>query len=172
MANNIHKVILLGQIKEGEDVEEVHENLAIVFDIDLKKIPKLLKKPTVIRKNLTPEYARAYQIGLEKIGVPCDIEPPINTDQSLKKTEDNSFFGDENHSIGDEQEDFSLIDIEETKTLVLDGNKLRVLNIKMPFWSMVILTIKWIFASIPALMILAAVGYLLQMAITMISGFL
>jgi 6-phosphogluconate dehydrogenase (decarboxylating) len=84
MAKN-YKVILRGQIEEGIDIEEVHEKLAIVFDIDLNKIPKLLKKPTVIRKNLTSKYALAYQIGLEKIGVPCDIEPPVETEPSLKK---------------------------------------------------------------------------------------
>jgi len=171
MAKN-YKVILRGQIEEGRDIEEVHEKLAIVFDIDLKKIPKLLKKQSVIRKNLTSEYAIAYQIGLEKIGVPCDIEPPLEIEQSLKKTEFNSILGDEDNPIIDDPENFSLMEMENSKTLVLDSNTLRVLNIKIPFWSMVILTIKWIFASIPALIILGGIGYLIQMAIRMVGDFL
>jgi hypothetical protein len=171
MAKN-YKVILRGQIEEGIDIEEVHEKLAIVFDIDLNKIPKLLKKPTVIRKNLTSKYALAYQIGLEKIGVPCDIEPPVETEPSLKKTEFNSILGDEDNPIIDDPENFSLVERENSKTLVLDSNTLRVLNIKMPFWSMVILTIKWLLASIPALIILGGIGYLIQMAIRMVGDFL
>lgn len=171
MAKN-YKVILRGQIEEGIDIEEVHEKLAIVFDIDLNKIPKLLKKPTVIRKNLTPEYALAYQIGLEKIGVPCDIEPPVETESSLKKTEDNSILGDEDNPTIEDPETFSLVERENSNTLVLDSNTLRVLNIKMPFWSMVILTIKWLLASIPALIILGGIGYLIQMAIRMVGDFL
>ncbi|MDM8560767.1 hypothetical protein [Candidatus Parabeggiatoa sp. HSG14] len=77
MADKIYKVVLLGKIEEGYDKEITHEKLALVFDIDLKKIPKLLKKPHVIRKNLTHEVALKYKNGLEKIGVLCDIIPPI-----------------------------------------------------------------------------------------------
>ncbi|MCK5720849.1 MAG: hypothetical protein KAH84_13005 [Thiomargarita sp.] len=63
-------LILVG-IEEKEDVEKeiTYEKLSIIFDIDLKKIPKLLKKPTIIRKNLTYEIALQYQEGLGKIGV-------------------------------------------------------------------------------------------------------
>jgi hypothetical protein len=77
MADNIYQVILLGKIAEGYDAEVVQEQLAITFDIDLKKIPKLLKKPTIIRKDLSHDFANRYKIGLEKIGVLCDIEPPL-----------------------------------------------------------------------------------------------
>jgi len=77
MTETPHKLILLGSIQEGFDTEIAHEKLAIVFDIDLKKVPKLLKKPTVIRKNLTPETAYRYKTGLDKIGVLCHISPPL-----------------------------------------------------------------------------------------------
>ena len=82
MTDKIYKVVLLGKIAEGYDVEIVHEKLAIIFDIDLKKIPKLLKKPIVIRKNLTSEVALKYKAGLEKIGVFCEITPPLKTDST------------------------------------------------------------------------------------------
>jgi hypothetical protein len=71
MTDKIYKVVLLGKIEEGYDKEITHEKLALVFDIDLKKIPKLLKKPHVIRKNLTRDVALQYRNGLEgRLGFP------------------------------------------------------------------------------------------------------
>jgi 6-phosphogluconate dehydrogenase (decarboxylating) len=81
LTENTHKLVLLGAIREGFDPEIAREKLAIVFDIDLKKIPKLLKKPTVIRKNLTPDVAYRYKTGLDKIGVICHISPPLETNE-------------------------------------------------------------------------------------------
>ena len=71
--DKIYKLVLQGKIAEEQDVEVVHEKLAVIFDIDLKKIPKLLKKPTIIRKNLTHDAALEYQAGLKKIGVSCKV---------------------------------------------------------------------------------------------------
>jgi predicted transcriptional regulator len=71
--DKIYKLVLQGKIAEEQDVEVVHEKLAIIFDIDLKKIPKLLKKPTIIRKNLAYDVALEYQAGLKKIGVSCEV---------------------------------------------------------------------------------------------------
>lgn len=73
MADNIYKLILLGEIASGYDVEIAHEKLANVFDIDLKKIPKLLKRSIIIRKNLSYDDALQYKTGLEKIGVSSKI---------------------------------------------------------------------------------------------------
>jgi len=69
----IYKLVLQGEIAEEQDIEVVHEKLAIIFDIDLKKIPKLLKKPIIIRKNLAHDVALEYQAGLKKIGVSCKV---------------------------------------------------------------------------------------------------
>ena len=77
---------------------EAQDKLSIIFDIhDLKKIPKLLKKPTVIRKNLSRDVAMQYKVGLEKIGVLCDIDPPLET-LSAVETEIES-----NQSVTDEK---------------------------------------------------------------------
>jgi len=184
MADKIYKVILRGKqtIAKGYDEEIVHEKLSIVFDIDnLKEVKKFLKKPTVIRKNLTGDIALRYKTGLEEIGVLCDISPPIETEPSLvttqtepslvtDQTELNPILEDEDNPIIEDPETFSVVDME--KTLVLDSETLRVLNIKMPFWSMVILTIKWILASIPALILLGGVGFLIQWVIGMVGDFL
>jgi hypothetical protein len=152
MTDKIYKLILRGEFTEGSDIEIVHEKLAIIFDIDLKKIPKLLKKPTVIRKNLTPEVALQYREGLEKIGLLCDISPKLRSEPILIDAEPSQ--------VGfDEAEEFSLIGVEGEKTLILDSNTLRVININIPFGAMVILVIKSFFASIPALIILGGIGY-------------
>jgi hypothetical protein len=184
MADNSYKLILSGKIAEGYDVEIVHEKLALVFDIALKKIPKLLKKKTIIRKNLTLDVAFKYKNGLEKIGVLCDITPkpeqdePQSAETVIVNEKDNAFnekdnafnekdnaFNEKDNVIIDntgiegEIEPFSF---EPEQTLTLDRKTLRVINIKIPLGSMVILIIKWILASIPALIILGGIGYLIQ----------
>jgi hypothetical protein len=170
-----YKVILRGKqsIVKGEDEEIVHEKLSIVFDIDsLKEVKKLLKKPTVIRKNLTADIALRYKTGLEKIGVLCDISPPIETEPSsvTAQAELNPILEDEDNPIIEDPETLSLVEME--KTLFLDSDALRVLNIKMPFWSMVVFTIKWILASIPALILLGGIGFFIQWLIRMVGDFL
>jgi hypothetical protein len=50
----------------------------------------------------------------------------------------------------------------------MDGqsrNEVTVVDVKMPFWSMVIFMVKWSIAAIPAIIILALVG-------AMLAGFL
>ncbi|HDN27411.1 MAG TPA: hypothetical protein ENG03_10015 [Thioploca sp.] len=174
MTDKIYKLILLGKIAEGHDVEVAQDKLSIIFDIpDLKQIPKLLKKPTVIRKNLSRDVAMQYKTGLEKIGVLCDIDPPFETEPSFVETEiepNQSVEDDKKKSEVDESDTFSLIEMENSKTLILDNSRFHVINIKIPFWSMIILVIKWTFASIPALIVLWAIGYLLQQAIGILGG--
>ncbi|MCK5523390.1 MAG: hypothetical protein KAI83_09685 [Thiomargarita sp.] len=170
MADNSYKLILSGKIAEGYDVEIVHEKLALIFDIALKKIPKLLKKQTIIRKNLTLDVAFKYKSGLEKIGLLCEINPnpvqenpphaesfTVNDKDDAINDKDNAII--DNTGIEGEIEQFSF---EPEQTLTLDRNTLRVINIKIPLGSMVILMIKWILASIPALIILGGIGYMIQ----------
>lgn len=40
-------------------------------------------------------------------------------------------------------------------------NEVRVVDIKMPFWSMVVFMVKWAIAAIPAILILTLLGTLL-----------
>ncbi len=171
MTDKIYQVVLLGKLAEGYDVEIVYEKLAIVFEIDLKKIPKLLKKPTVIRKNLAPDVALKYKNGLEKIGVLCEIRPPlvpsveenINTSEEVPPTslETESIPTNETPADNNTEAEPQTISLaEEPQPLVLDQETLRVINIKLPWWSMTKLIIKLVFATIPALIILATMVYL------------
>ena len=166
----MYKLIISGKIAENYDVEIVHEKLAIIFDIDLKKIPKLLKKPTVIRKNLSYDVVRQYKEGLEKIGVLCDTSPKLES-ELIPSQETEPFIVDHDENsivdeIVDESDTFSFV--EQEKTLVLDSDQLRVIDIKIPFGSMIILIIKWTLASIPAMIILGSIGYVGYLSQTMI----
>ncbi|BAP57634.1 hypothetical protein THII_3337 [Thioploca ingrica] len=184
MTDKIYKVVLLGKIAEGYDVEIAHEKLAIIFDIDLKKIPKLLKKPIVIRKNLTPAVAVKYKNGLEKIGVLCEIHPPLTRDFTLEESihpstdEISSFQAEEeaelssitkldNDKISPTKEPQNLSQLK-PKSFVLSQETLRVINIKMSWWSLTKFSIKWILASIPAMIILAALIYLVTEVIKVV----
>jgi hypothetical protein len=46
-------------------------------------------------------------------------------------------------------------------TMDTQSNDVTVVNIKMPFWSMVIFMVKWAIASIPAILILVVLGAML-----------
>ena len=41
------------------------------------------------------------------------------------------------------------------------GSEVTVVDIKMPFWSMVVFMVKWSIAAIPALLILVVLGMIL-----------
>lgn len=41
------------------------------------------------------------------------------------------------------------------------NNEVTIVDIKMPFWSMVVFMVKWAVAAIPAILILAVLGALL-----------
>ena len=45
-----------------------------------------------------------------------------------------------------------------------------VTDIKIPFWSMVVLMVKWALAAIPAVIILIVVGAIISMALGMFFG--
>lgn len=185
MTDKIYKVVLLGKIAEGYDVEIAQEKLAIIFDIDLKKIPKLLKKPIVIRKNLTPAVAVKYKNGLEKIGVLCEIHPPLTRDSTIEEgippstDEISSLLAEEETELSSTTERIKNDKISPTKepqnlsqlkpkSLVLSQETLRVINIRMSWWSLTRFSIKWILASIPAMIVLVALIYLVTEVIKVV----
>ena len=157
-----YKLILLGKIAAGHDEEIVHEKLAIIFEIELKKIKKLLKKPLVIRTELSREVALKYKNGLERIGVVCETSPPLESNKDKAPIID-----DNEQAITDDLDNFSIKEepeLQESKPLVIDGKKFKVINIKLPFFTLV----KWSLASIPALIILSGIFYLIELAIVIL----
>ncbi|MCK5720850.1 MAG: hypothetical protein KAH84_13010 [Thiomargarita sp.] len=157
MADN-YQLILIGKIAAGYDVEIVHEKLSIIFDIDLKKIPKLLKKPTIIRKGLNYKIAFQYKQNLEKIGVLCDFLPKLETEfEPIAPT-----------ATIEDQETFTLVELEETEVAISDNSKFRVIDIKMTFGAILIFIIKLLLASIPALLIFWVIIHAVQILMYML----
>jgi len=49
-------------------------------------------------------------------------------------------------------------------------NTIVVTDIKIPFWSLVVLMVKWALASIPAVLILVVIGAIASAVLTMLFG--
>lgn len=59
-------------------------------------------------------------------------------------------------------------EMEENKSR--DEQKVVVTDIRMPFWSMVVFMVKWVFASIPAMIIFSVVIGLIMAVLTALFG--
>lgn len=147
--NKNYQLIVLGEIAEGFDDQEVKEKLATIFEKDEKQIDKLFKKskPTIIRKNLTEGIALRYQVGLERIGVLCEIRgeettPPKAQNKSAAST----------HA----PPTLSFTDIDTGTPLALGEGTVRITNIRMPLGAFAVFLMKWLLASIPAFLLLGA----------------
>ena len=51
-----------------------------------------------------------------------------------------------------------------------DRREVVVTDIKIPFWSMVVLMVKWVVAAIPAVIILMLIAALVSVALSMLIG--
>ncbi len=51
-----------------------------------------------------------------------------------------------------------------------NSREVTVTDIKIPFWSMVILMVKWALAAVPAIIILIIIGSILSMALHTLFG--
>ncbi|MBE0625385.1 MAG: hypothetical protein IH606_11290 [Burkholderiales bacterium] len=51
-----------------------------------------------------------------------------------------------------------------------DKREVVVTDIKIPFWSMVVLMVKWAIAAIPAVIILMLIAALVSFALSMLAG--
>lgn len=51
-----------------------------------------------------------------------------------------------------------------------NNHEVTVTDIKIPFWSMVVLMVKWALAAIPAIVILIIIGSILSLAMTALFG--
>ncbi|MCF8382023.1 MAG: hypothetical protein K9G39_00280 [Chlorobium sp.] len=51
-----------------------------------------------------------------------------------------------------------------------EAQRVIVTDIRMPFWSMVVFMIKWVFASIPAMIVLSVIMTILMFAAAALTG--
>ncbi|MBE9561698.1 MAG: hypothetical protein IMF12_02375, partial [Proteobacteria bacterium] len=121
---------------------------------------------------LTYDVAVRYQTGLEKIGVLCKIRPPLETDFVEPGPAPVEEIPEETieKEIADEEPVEEVIKFAPIEVNL--GDTLRVADIKMSFGAILMLFIKIMLASIPAMIILGGIVFLLYQAIIMISSFI
>ena len=85
----LYKIIFAGQIKAGEDFNQVKARLASLFKVDILAVEKIFKDaPTIIQHYPDEEKALKYKEAVERTGALCRMEnelpssPPGNIPQS------------------------------------------------------------------------------------------
>jgi len=77
MANKLFNVKFTGKFSEGKNVQDIVNQLSLLFNIEAKKLHKRLSsnQPWIIKKNVKADVAKALKIKLEEIGVLCVVQP-------------------------------------------------------------------------------------------------
>jgi len=74
MSGNTFGVIFSGKIVEGASADQVKQNVAKLFKVEVANIERLFTgKPVVLKKGLNEETARKYQQALRKAGAICAV---------------------------------------------------------------------------------------------------
>jgi len=74
----LYRIIFEGQIKAGQDFNQVKARLASLFKVDIRAIEKIFREaPTIIQHQLEEEKARKYKEAVERTGALCRIEKEI-----------------------------------------------------------------------------------------------
>lgn len=86
MSGNTFGVIFSGKIVEGASVDQVKQNVAKLFKVEVAKIERLfIGKPVVIKKGLNEEAAKKYQLALRKAGAICAVADAAKSKGSATK---------------------------------------------------------------------------------------
>ena len=76
MSDSLFEVAFGGEIRAGEDAEDVRARVGKIFNADEKKLAQLFSgKSIVIKKNIDQQTAAKYKAALNKAGAECDIRP-------------------------------------------------------------------------------------------------
>jgi hypothetical protein len=74
----LYKIIFEGQLKAGEDFNQVKVRLASLFKVDIPFIEKVFRDaPTIIQRHLDEEKALKYKETVERNGALCRLEKEI-----------------------------------------------------------------------------------------------
>ncbi len=74
MNDDLFEVAFSGEIRAGENVEDVRARVGKIFNADEKKLTQLFSgKRTVIKKNIDQQTAAKYKAALNKAGAECEI---------------------------------------------------------------------------------------------------
>ena len=78
-----YNIVFEGNVADGYKVDEVKENLAALYKVDVERIDRLFSKPTIVLKSkLDRDSAMKYQKAFLKAGAMCRVKPsglPKNT---------------------------------------------------------------------------------------------
>lgn len=71
-----YNIVFEGNVSDGYKVEEVKENLAALYKVDVEKIDRLFSRPKVVLKSkLDHDSAMKYQKAFLKAGAMCRVKP-------------------------------------------------------------------------------------------------
>ncbi len=70
------RIVVFNTIQEGFSRDQVLENLARYLKIDITKTEKLLQRPeTVIKKSISSENIKKFELVLDRCGIGYEIQP-------------------------------------------------------------------------------------------------
>ena len=74
MSDSLFEVAFSGEIRAGENAEDVRARVGKIFNADEKKLAHLFSgKSVVIKKNIDQQRAAKYKAALNKAGAECEI---------------------------------------------------------------------------------------------------
>ncbi len=78
MSDELFEVAFSGEIREGENPEDVKARVGKMFNADESKIAQLFSgKRIVIKKNIDQQTAAKYKVALKKAGAKCEVNPMV-----------------------------------------------------------------------------------------------
>lgn len=88
MSDSLFEVTFSGQVRAGEDAEDVRARVGKIFNADDTKLAQLFSgRNIVIKKNIDQQTAAKYQAALNKAGAECDIRPMKPADSAAEPVE-------------------------------------------------------------------------------------
>ncbi len=76
MSDELFEVAFSGEIRAGENPEDVKARVGKMFNADESKITQLFSgRRVVIKKNIDQQTAAKYEVALNKAGAECEIKP-------------------------------------------------------------------------------------------------
>jgi hypothetical protein len=87
MEETLYNVVFRGKIADGQDIERVKKNIAVLFKVERENIERLFSgKPVIVKKNTDHANAAKYKAVMEKAGALCSIVPS-QVETGLKQPE-------------------------------------------------------------------------------------
>lgn len=84
-SNKEHSVIYKGELVENLSLEQAKQNLVKLFKLSEDKAEQLIARSEyTMKKGLSAEQAKIFKDKIDKVGLVCEIDPPIYTEPLLE----------------------------------------------------------------------------------------